>query len=131
MELDFGITEYYKRRYGTEKEIDDFCAAICIIAKRKVYSSKIDRIDFLPFILPEELIQQGMGPVFTKIELRYRLVTITRQINFEAYQKSDLQGKKTLLMDCLIGALREIRKKIGFDIDTFENDLKSALGNFQ
>lgn len=75
MELDFGITEYYKRRYGTEKEIDDFCAAICIIAKRKVYSSKIDRIDFLPFILPEELIQQGMGPVYTKIELRYRLVT--------------------------------------------------------
>jgi hypothetical protein len=129
MDLRFGVTKFFKKRFGTEEKIDEFCATICDAAKDKIYSTKIDRIDFFPVMLPNELLQEGLGEEFTKIELKYRLAALARQIDFEAYQKSDLNGKKILLMECLIGALREISKKIGFDIDAFEDDLKLALGN--
>lgn len=129
MKLVYEMPLFFQNRYGTEEEIDEFCAFICAIAEKKNYSTKVDRIRVFPVFLPEELKQQGLGEEFTKIELKYRIAAMARQGDFDAYQKSDLQGKKTLLMECLIGALREIHKKIGFDIDTFENDLKIALDN--
>lgn len=123
MKLVYKMSLFYKNRYGTEKEIDAFCAIICDIADRKVYSTKVDTINVIPVFLPAELKQQGLGIEFTKIELKYRIASMARQYDFDTYQNSDLQGKKILLMECLIGALREIHKKIGFDIDAFEKDV--------
>jgi len=127
MDLRFGIPKFYKIRFGTEEKIDEFCATICDAAKDKYYSIKIDRIDVIPVILPDELLQEGLGEEFSKIELKYRLAAMARQINFESYQNSDLQGKKILLAECLVGALRGVKKKIGFDIDAFEQDIRSLF----
>lgn len=127
MNFIFKITTFHKNQFGTEEKIDNFCTAICEIAKEKEYSTKIDRIDVIPDILPDELLQQGFGEEFTKIELKYRLVAMARQINFDVYQTSDLQGRKTLLVECLVEALREVKKKFGFDIDAFEQDIRSLL----
>lgn len=127
MNLIFKISTFHKNQFGTEEKIDNFCAAICEIAKEKEYSTKIDRIDVIPDILPDELLQKGYGEEFTKIELKYRLVAMSRKINFEEYKSSDINGKKNLLVECLVEALREVKKKIGFDIDAFEQDIRSLL----
>ena len=129
MKLGFAMPAFYKKRYNTEKEIDEFCESICNMAKEKEYSDKINRIDFIPVILPDDLIQQGLGEEFTKIELKYKLVAMSRQINFDTYQSADLQGKKKLLVKCLVESLREVKKKIAFDIDAFERDINSLLSS--
>jgi hypothetical protein len=126
VELVFKISTFFKRKYGEEAEIDEFCDSICEIVKRKEYSSKVNRIDMIPSILPEELRQQGKGKEFTKIELKYKVLAICRQMDFELYQNSSNQDKKDQLRNCLIRALDEVKKTIGFDMVEFKKDIESV-----
>jgi len=127
MELVFKIPTFYKNRYGAEIEIDEFCSAVCEIAKEKEYSIKINRIDFIPAIIPEELIKQGKGKEFTRIELKYKALAMCRQINFEEYQNSEIQEKKILLANCLVEALNEVKKKIEFELDDFARRVETLI----
>ncbi len=126
MELVFKIPTFFRIKYGQIEEIDKFCASICELAKGKEYSSKVKRVDIIPAILPDELIQKGKGKEFTKIELKYKALAMCRQMDFESYQNSNTQEKKVLLKKCLVNALNNIKEKIDFDITEFEKDIESV-----
>lgn len=127
MKLNFEITSFYNTRYGRIKEVDDFCERIVKLASLKQYSQKVDIIDFLPIILEKDLIELGKGKEFTKFDLSYRAVAISRQIDFEMFSKSDLDGKQKLLLKCLINGLIDIKSKIKLDLKDFLKDLENEL----
>lgn len=127
MELIFKMPTFYKNQYGTDAEIDEFCEAICRIAKQKEYSTQVNRIDIIPVIIPKELISQGKGREFTKIELNYKALSMSKQIDFNKYQNCILREKKILLVNCLIEALKEVEKKICFNVDDFRKDIEELL----
>ncbi len=127
MDLTFKIPTFYKSRYGTDEEIDFFCNIICEIAKKKEYSKKVDKIDFIPIIIPKEMIASGKGKEFTKIELGYRVIALSRQIDFDLYYNANVGQKKRLLAECLIKGLHEVESKILFDINKFEEDIRSII----
>lgn len=127
MKLNFKMTSFYNSRYGRIKEVDDFCERIVKVASLKQYSNKVDIIDFLPVILEKELIEIGKGKEFTKFDLSYRAVALSRQIDFELFSKSNIDGKQKLILNCLINGLNDIKSKVKLDIKGFTKDLEDEL----
>lgn len=127
MEFVFKIPTFCKVNYGADIEIDKFCEEICNIANNGGYTSKVDKIDIIPFIIPQDVINQGKGPILTKIDKKYWVVALSRRIDFNSYMNTGIEGKKVLLTECLIKALEEIRKKIDFNIDDFRKEIEKLL----
>lgn len=123
MKLSFRMPGLYITRFGDHPEINEFCEKICEIANKYEYSTKLDIINIIPWILPENLLSDGYGKEFTKIELKYKIGSIARQIDFDLYQNATIEEKKTILMEFLFKTLAEIQKKIGFDLETFKKDV--------
>ena len=123
----FKIPTFCKANYGIDIEVDKFCEEICNIANNGKYTSEIDKIDIIPFILPQDVINQGKGPILTKIDKKYRVVVLSRRIDFNSYMSTGIEGKKVLLTECLIKALEEVGKKIDFNIDDFRKGIEKLL----
>lgn len=76
MVLDFKISNHISKRNGEDKEKDMFLIKVCDVAKLKEYSSQIKWIDFIPVILEQKILLEGIGKEFKKIEMKYGMTTI-------------------------------------------------------
>lgn len=127
MKLNLKIPAFYKNRYGIDKEVDTMCKEIIFLVSDKNYSPKVDIIDFIPVIIPKVLISQGKGKEFTKLDLSYNLVAMSRQLDFKEYQNADISKKQKMILSCLFNSLKEIKDKINFDINQFKQDIEEYL----
>lgn len=59
--------------------------------------------------------------------MKYGMITIGKQIDFEKYTNTDLNGKKLLLLESLLHALVEEKNREKFNINVFENDFRDIL----
>ncbi len=126
MNLRFKVPKFYVKKYGADESIDSFCETIENVVEGKIYSTKVDSIDFIPIIVPKHLLEEGLGQEFTKYDLKYKVVALARQIDFEDYNNGDEIKKKTLLKECLITGLKEIEIKSKLNVDEMSADIESV-----
>lgn len=127
MQLNINSPAYYTSNYGIDNEIYRMCQGISRFMRNKNYSEKIDVIGLVPIIAPKELIENGEWKEEIRYDMKYKVVYVSKHIEFEKYIHSDINEKKELIIDNILKSIKVIRKKSKFDYDRFKNDLLEFL----
>lgn len=127
MELNINSPEYYSREYGVDDEVYWMCRGISNYVKEKQYSEVIATIGIVPIIAPKEIIESGLCKEILRYDLKYKLVHVSKQMDFNEYVSADIETKKTLIVKNILKSVNAIKKKGKFDYATFERDLLDCL----
>ena len=101
------------------------CRELSDFVKGKKYSDIIDIVGVVPIIAPKDDIDKGLWKEVKKCDLKFRVATVSLQISFDDYIQSDIEKKKSLIIDNVIKSVKVISKKGKFDFNDFKEDIIS------
>ena len=127
MDLNINSPAYYKNIYGVDDEVYWMCRDISTFVKEKKYSDIVDIVGISPVVAPKELIENGQWKEEIKYDLKFRLVSVRKQINFDKYINSNAEEKCKLIAGNILQSIKSISRKAKIDYVLFENDLLGFL----
>lgn len=130
MELNINSPAYYTKIYGVDDEIYWMCRNLSDFVKEKKYSEIINIIGIVPIVAPESEINKGLWKEVKKCEEDYGIATISLRINFEEYVQSDVEKKKSLIINNVLNSVKSISKKGKIDYTLFRDDVTVFCANF-
>ena len=125
MVLNINSPAYYTNIYGIDDEVYWMCRELSDFVKGKKYSDIIDIVGVVPIIAPKDDIDKGLWKEEKKCDLKFRVATVSLQISFDDYIQSDIEKKKSLIIDNVIKSVKVISKKGKFDFNDFKEDIIS------
>lgn len=125
MVLNINSPAYYTNIYGIDDEVYWMCRELSDFVKGKKYSDIIDIVGVVPIIAPQEDIDKGLWKEVKKCDLKFRVATVSLQISFDDYIQSDIEKKKSLIIDNIIKSVNVISKKGKLDFNNFREDIIS------
>lgn len=125
MVLNINSPAYYTNIYGIDDEVYWMCRELSDFVKGKNYSDIIDIVGVVPIIAPKDDIDKGLWKEVKKCDLKFRVATVSLQISFDDYIQSDIEKKKSLIIDNIIKSVKVISKKGKFDFNDFKEDIIS------
>lgn len=125
MVLNINSPAYYTNIYGIDDEVYWMCRELSDFVKEKKYSNIIDIVGIVPIIAPKDDIDKGLWKEVKKCDLKFRVATVSLQISFDDYIQSDIEKKKSLIIDNIIKSVKVISKKGEFDLNDFKKDIIS------
>lgn len=125
MVLNINSPAYYTNIYGIDDEVYWMCRELSDFVKGKKYSDIIDIVGVVPIIAPKDDIDKGLWKEVKKCDLKFRVATVSLQISFDDYIQSDIEKKKSLIIDNIIKSVKVISKKGKFDFNDFKEDIIS------
>ena len=123
--LNINSPAYYTNIYGIDDEVYWMCRELSDFVKGKKYSDIIDIVGVVPIIAPKDDIDKGLWKEVKKCDLKFRVATVSLQISFDDYIQSDIEKKKSLIIDNVIKSVKVISKKGKFDFNDFKEDIIS------
>lgn len=125
MVLNINSPAYYTNIYGIDDEVYWMCRELSDFVKGKKYSDIIDIVGVVPIIATKDDIDKGLWKEVKKCDLKFRVATVSLQISFDDYIQSDIEKKKSLIIDNIIKSVKVISKKGKFDFNDFKEDIIS------
>ena len=127
MQLNINSPAYYSNEYGVDSEIHWMCREISRFMKDKNYSEKIDTIGIVPIVAPKELVDKGLWQEEVKYDMKFKLAYVSKQIEFDEYNLSNTDDRKSLIVKNILESVKSISRKGKFDYDKFQKDLLEFL----
>lgn len=127
MDLNINSPSYYKNIYGVDDEVYWMCRRISDFFKDKKYSDIVDIIGITPVVAPKELIANGQWKEEIKYDLKFKLVSVRKRIDFDKYINSNADGKCKLIAENILKSIKSISRKAKIDYNQFEKDLLEFL----
>lgn len=127
MQLNINSPAYYSNQYGVDNEIYWMCREISSFMKDKNYSEKIDTVGIVPIVAPKEQIDKGLWQQEIKYDMKFKLVYVSKWIEFDEYSSSDIEGRRILIVKNILDSIKSISRKAKFDYDRFKKDLLEYL----
>ena len=125
MVLNINSPAYYTNIYGIDDEVYWMCRELSDFVKEKKYSDIIDIVGVVPIIAPKDDIDKGLWKEVKKCDLKFRVATVSLHISFDDYIQSDIEKKKSLIIDNILKSVKVISKKGKFDFNDFKEDIIS------
>ena len=123
MELNINSPSYFTREYGVIDEIYDMCREIRYWVKDKHYCSVVDIVGIVPIIAPKEVIDGGSYKEVKKCEAKAGFVSVSLQIDYEAYVNADIDEKKRLIVNNVLASVKAIHSRAKIDYAAFSKDI--------
>lgn len=123
MDLNINSPAYYTQKFGVEDEIYWFCRELACFVKEKNYSDVITTIGFVPIIAPREELEKGLWKETKKCEPKYRVASVSLQIDYEKYVDANMDEKKALIMKNVVDSVKAIKTKGKIDFNLFKEDM--------
>jgi len=123
MRLKIYDVAYYTKEYGVIKEISALCQDISDYVESKSYSEMVNYIRFGPVVAPKEILEKGLWKEYKKIWPSSKDAAIVVHIDFDTYVNATIEGKKKLIIENLLKAVKSISKKAKIDYTLFEKDI--------
>lgn len=123
MDLNINSPAYYTQKFGVEDEIYWFCRELECFVKEKNYSDVITTIGFVPIIAPREELEKGLWKETKKCEPKYRVASVSLQIDYEKYVDANMDEKKALIMKNVVDSVKAIKSKSKIDFNLFKEDM--------
>lgn len=125
MVLNINSPAYYTTIYGIDDEVYWMCRELSDFVKEKKYSDIIDIVGVVPIIAPKADIDKGLWKEVKKCDLKFKVAAVSLQISFDDYIQSDIEKKKSLIIDNIVKSIKVISKKGKFDFNNFKEDIIS------
>lgn len=125
MILNINSPAYYTNQYGVIDEIYMMCREISYYVNRKEYSSLVNIVGITPIIASKDVIDKGLFKEEKKCETQYGFASVSLQINYEDFLRSDIDEKKRLIVINILRSVKSIHRKAKLDFDEFEKDIKA------
>lgn len=128
MNLFINSPAYYTQEYGVIDEIYWFCSKISKGIDIKKYTSCIDTIGIVPIIAPESIIEARYKET-KKVDLKYRMASISLISDYDLYCKLDVDGKKEVILDNILRSLGVVSKRLKdkFNYKQIEEDIMRII----
>lgn len=133
--LRFGGPACYiqSRPWEEMKEILKGVMDMCILIMTNIHmedymDAEHPRVYIVPYVVPQEKIDQGLWAKETHIE-KCGLCHISLHIDYDTFESADSAGKKRLYLENVFKSFKVIRKRMGrkFDCERLINDIKALL----
>ena len=115
---------YYTREYGVIDELYKMCKEISESVRNKEYSDLIKIIGITPIIAPKTKIRSGLFKEENRCEVKYGFVSVSRQIDYEHFVKSDIVEKKRLVAENILHSINMISERAKLDKETLVSDIR-------
>ena len=103
------------------------CREISIFMKNKNYSKKIETIGIVPIVAPKDQIDKGLWKEEIRYDIKFKLVYVSKRIEFNEYNSSNLDGRKLLIVKNILESVKAISNKGKLDYENFKKDLLEFL----
>lgn len=123
MRLNINSPAYYSKEIGVDNDIYIMCEEISLYMRDREYSEIVDTIGIVPIVAPKELIESGKWKEERKYDIKFKLVFVSKQIDYDEYYSADISRKKELIIDNILISVKSIHKKSKFDYERFKIDL--------
>lgn len=125
MLLDIKTPCYYEQHYQVDKEIVQMCQNIAEKVKGIEYSEKVQMIDVLPVVAPEEVLEDGSWKEEVTWNKSIGRASVFKHIDYELYMNGTIDVRRKLTIQCVIDAIWMIKKKPGTKMNAkqFKSDL--------
>lgn len=130
MELNINASSYYTKEFGIDDEIYQMCRELSRELKGRKYSDIIGVIGIIPIIAPAFAIQKGLYNERKRFAPKCGFAFVSLQIDYEAYIKADISGKKRLMIDNILKSVKSISKRAKMEYRLFEDDIKRFCENY-
>lgn len=127
MQININSPAYFSKEHGVDDEIYRMCREISRFMKDKKYSEKIDTVGIVPIVAPKELTDKGQWGEELRIDMKFKLAFISKQIEFDKYKDSDIDVRKKLIINNILNSVKSIQRKGKFNYEQFEKDLLGFL----
>ena len=125
MELNINSPAYFSEHYGIDDEVWRYCLRLYAFFRDKQYSDSLSTIGLIPAAAPDELYVASQWKESVHFIDNASCAIIHIRIDFDRYYHADSAGKIALMQNTLLKALKKIKSKRKFDLERFENDLRS------
>ena len=123
MRLKIYDVAYYTKEYGVIEEVSTMCQELSDYVEDKSYSEIVNYIRFGPVAAPNEILEKGLWKDYKKIWLSSKDAAVVVHIDFDTYVNATTEGKKKLIIENLLMAVKSISKKAKIDYTLFEKDI--------
>lgn len=127
MNINLNSPAYFSKEYGVDDDVYWMCRELCNFVKDKSYSQLIDTIGIVPIVAPKELLDKGLWKEDLEYDLKYKLVYISKHIDFNQYLSANLELRKKLIVKNILESVKAIKKKGKFDYEAFKSDILNFL----
>ncbi len=125
MELNINSPAYYYELYGVDDDVHRYCQRLYLLFLDKQYSDSFCTIGLMPAAAPEKLYAAGQWKESIRFIDHATCAIIHIRLNFDRYYHADSAEKIELMRDAILKAMKKIKSKSKFDLERFENDLRS------
>lgn len=129
MDLNINSPSYYTQEYGVNDDIYWMCRELSDFVKEKKYSDVINIIGIVPIIAPTSVIEKGLCKAHKKCEIQYGFASVSLQIDYEEFVKTDIANKKRLIVENILSSVKAVSKKGKIDYDLFAEDVRIFCAN--
>lgn len=125
MELNINSPAYFSEHYGIDDDVYRYCQRLYRFFLDKQYSDSLSTIGLMPAAAPEELYAARQWKESVRFIDHATCAIIHIRLDFNRYYHADSAEKIALMRDAILKAVKKIRSKSKFDLERFENDLRS------
>ena len=129
MDLNINSPSYYTQEHGVEDDIYWMCRDLSAYVKEKKYSDAINIIGIVPIIAPASVLEKGLCKAHKKCEPQFGFASVSLQIDYEEYVKTDTANKKRLIIDNILESVKSVSKKEKINYSLFEEDVREFCDN--
>lgn len=123
MELNINSPAYYSDEYGVNDAVYSFCRECNSWFKNKEYSETLKIIGIVPAIAPKDRYEDGLWKEKVSVLCNGTVASICIRLDFEAYHAASDAGKVELVKEAVIKAIKKVKTKGKFDLESFVSDL--------
>lgn len=123
MQININSPAYYSQEFFIDDEVYRMCQETYLHFQNKEYSAVLHIIGIVPIVVPEELYADGKWKEGIRFLSNKSGVVIYIKIDFDQYHNSDSEGRKNLMKDAVLRAVKKVKTKGKFDYNTFEKDI--------
>lgn len=124
MDLNVNSPSYYTQEFGVDDEIYWMCRDLATFVKEKDYSEAVNVIGIVPIIAPTDVLEKGLCKAHKKCEPHYGFASVSLQIDYDEYVKSDISNKKRLIINNILASVKAISGKGKINYSLFEDDIR-------
>ena len=123
MRLNLNSPAYHSHIFGIDSEVYNMCSDLRKFVSNKQYSEIIDTIGIVPIVAPKEQIESGKWKEVIKVDIKYKIAFVSKQIDYDKYCLSNIDERKELIITNILDSVKAIHKKAKINYDKFELDV--------
>ena len=130
MMLNLNSPAYHSKKYGVDSEIYNMCRELTRFVHDKKYSDIVDTVGIVPIVAPRTEIEAGKWNEEKKYDIKFKLVFVSKQIDYDTYCCADMEMRKELIIKNILDSVKSIHRKAKFDYAKFETDVKDFAKSY-